>query len=147
MSNQMDAIYNHFLTYVETILGSGGTFSDDLHQLGTKLFKTKFCGVFPKDMIPQTNNFQYAIMNLDDHDEPGSHWVALCRIGKSRSTGYLVYDSFGRPTSEIMPGMPFPTQDTDSDAEQLVSEDNCGARALAWLLIADIFGPEAARLI
>lgn len=144
---QMESIYNHFLHYVETLVGTGATFTDDLERVGKSLFKSKFAGVFPKDQIPTTRNFQYAIINLDDHDDPGSHWIAVSRLGTHTNEGYLVYDSFGRPTSDILPGMPFVTEDTDPDAEQRLDEDNCGARALTWLLIVDLYGPAGGRQI
>lgn len=133
--------------FVESRVGSGATIGMDLYREGELLFGTKFVGVFPADQIPRSTNFMYAIANLDSHNKPGSHWIAMAKLPGGREEGYLVYDSFGRPTEQIMQGMPFPFEDTENDAEQLESEDNCGARCLAWLIIFDMFGAQGAYFI
>ena len=112
---------------------------------GRKLFGNKFAGVFPADRIPRLTRARYTILNLDDHDMPGSHWIALARDKDS----VWVYDSFGRPTQKILPdiGQTFKFFDVDYDAEQAARETNCGARSLAWLMVFDKFGAETAKLI
>lgn len=115
-------------------VGSGVTYSDDLLKSGKHLFGSKFDGVFSADQIP--SKFRSIIANLDDSDEPGSHWVAIARAPCGR---YLVYDSFGRDSDKILKGKLRAlkkVQDTENDAEQDKEEDNCGARCLAWL---DVF--------
>lgn len=56
-----------------------------------------FRGVFPCDLLPnfvQQGVPHAFIINLDSHDKPGSHWVALY----INSYGHTVYfDSFGAP--------------------------------------------------
>lgn len=91
----------------------------------------------------------YAIANLDDSTMPGSHWIALAF---DVNTGNVwVYDSFGRKTSEIMPDLikeyGRKLKMVDDDAEQLQSEDDCGARSMAWLYVFDRYGTSLAKLI
>lgn len=132
------------------ILGNGSTFASDLKRVGQKMFPNKFSGVFARDRIPK--HIIYAIVNLDKHDEKGSHWVALVDTAKlSGSKGeLLVYDSFGRDTKKILPNLEGRGDviiDADDDAEQSINEDNCGARVLSWLYIFDNFGKDIALLI
>lgn len=144
----IEAQYNKFLKNVTIpLVGNGETISTELASAGKKLFGAKFAGVFPADMIPSLdNNAVYTILNLDKHDAPGSHWIA---VAKEESGDVWVYDSFGRPTQTILPdiGQHFNFFDTDYDAEQLARETNCGARSLAWLMVFDKFGPQLAKLV
>lgn len=50
-----------------------------------------FCGVYAMDQLPTRQRGAYVI-NMDDHDEPGSHWVAVFDNG---SVEY--FDSYGYP--------------------------------------------------
>lgn len=54
--------------------------------------KDKFRGVCSMDRLPQRKPGAYVI-NMDDHDEPGSHWVAVYD-----DNGIVEYmDSYGLP--------------------------------------------------
>lgn len=57
-----------------------------------------FKGVYPCDCLPTTFKLPAAfVINLSTHDEPGTHWVALC-ISKNGTSFY--FDSFGlKPTN------------------------------------------------
>lgn len=139
--------YNKFLREIAIpLVGNGVTIGADLAVVGKKLFGDKFAGVFPSNRIPPLKPpALYTILNLDEHDEPGSHWIALAKD----NLVVWVYDSFGRPTQRILPdiGQKFDFFDVDADAEQLARETNCGARSLAWLMVFECFGPEVAKLI
>jgi len=50
-----------------------------------------FRGVYPMDRLPARRRGAYVI-NMDNHDEPGSHWVAVFDDG---NVEYM--DSYGRP--------------------------------------------------
>ena len=52
----------------------------------------KFRGVYPIDLLPKRQQGVYVI-NLDKHDEPGSHWVAVYDDGKIGE----YFDSYGLP--------------------------------------------------
>ena len=54
--------------------------------------KSGFQGVFPIDLLPSRQTGSYVI-NLDKHDQPGSHWVAVYDDGEKVE----YFDSFGIP--------------------------------------------------
>ena len=51
----------------------------------------KFIGCFSKDQIKLIGNNKSMIINLQDSNQPGSHWIALKRV---KNTIFL-FDSFG----------------------------------------------------
>src|SRR5215471_20493197 len=53
-----------------------------------------FVGVFSSDLIPYSiTEPGCLIINTDPHDEPGTHWLAICLQPKSYSAFY--FDSYG----------------------------------------------------
>ena len=146
-------LYNYILkNIVEPILGNKSTYLSNLNKLGQKILGSKFHGVYASDRIPQlTQSTPYAILNLDKTGEPGSHWVAVAKSGINRENTFL-YDSFARKSKIIIPGL-FQSgngkiKNIDiSDIEQRITEENCGARSITWLLLFDNFGEEKAKLI
>ena len=50
-----------------------------------------FIGCYSKDQIPLIENNKSIIMNLNNSNEPGSHWIGLKRV----NNGIYVFDSFG----------------------------------------------------
>ncbi len=149
-----EELYNKELKKIEKQIGTGVTYGSELAKLAKKMFGSKFKGVYAADEIEKLKKENgYFIFNLDKRDEPGSHWLGLAKSPK----GILVYDSFARSTKEIAPNIyslgnqkngrgPI-IRDTEDDAEQLITEDNCGARTLAWLKVYDDHGPEVASWI
>lgn len=142
--------YQHLLRITKTMVGNKTTFGTDLNRTARQLFGKRFAGVFMSDKIPahlQMANPRYAIINLDDSTEPGSHWIAVARTSWVTKK-LLVHDSYGR-INQVPPMIMrlYPRSVvTDPDVEQGLRETNCGARALAWLLMMEIF-PEEAPLI
>jgi len=136
-------LYDLLVGMCESWVGKDETDDRQLHTSAKKLIGPAFAGVFASDMVPK--NFRFCITNVDTHDKPGSHWVAIASLGRQK--GYLVYDSFGRHTSKLMPHLNLDTWDTDRDKEQLESEDNCGARCIAWLCLVKLLGTDVAQLI
>lgn len=156
MSKPSEQVYDEILhNIVEPILGDDTTFSTDIAIIGKHLFGSKWAGVFPVDAIPQTLSVnQYLVVNLDKSNEPGSHWVALVVLRKSKTTKkpkyhFLMYDSFGRSPEKILPFIEEKNNvdSTEDDSEQNIIENNCGARAITWLIMYDQFGEKAAREI
>lgn len=142
-----DKLYNDILKYMENVLGNSTTYSDVLQKAGISLLGHKFMGVFPSDKIPNLNQIKpYAIVNLDKSGLPGTHWVALAYNDNDGSV--MVYDSYGRKTSKILPYIMNMyggrIVQTDNDPEQRLKENNCGQRALTWLKLYDLKGPELA---
>lgn len=124
---------------MESILGHDTTYSTDLQKVAKRLIGDKFKGVSPSDKIPKMNDGDFAIVNIDKSYEPGSHWLGLYK-----KKDFWTYDSFGRDANKFLP---MKTKNTDRDAEQKITENNCGARALAWLYFVKVFGIEAGELI
>ena len=118
-------------------LPKGVTYLKQLERICKKRFGKKFHGVYPSDQIPRLKPNQCCILNLDRTGEPGSHWIALYR--SARGTQSFVYDSFGRRGVTLIPKLKWTSPgrviDSDRDPEQLWSENNCGARCIAWLSV------------
>lgn len=83
-----------------------------------------------------------AIINLDKHNEPGSHWIAMVCNDKM-----IIYDSFGRKTRDILPNFNKEYINAQDDAEQNINEENCGSRCVSFLNVYDKLGSEYALLI
>lgn len=117
-------------------------YSDGLARSGKDMFGSKFIGVFSRDTLPDIPNNHYAIVNNKKQSQEGEHWIALAHLD-----GDLVaYDSFGRSSKKLLNDVPI-TKDTDHDAEQKDSQNDCGNRCLAWLRVVYKMGKEAALTI
>lgn len=135
-------LYNSTLRKLESKLGTDVTYSNDLNRVGKQMFGSNFLGVFPSDQIPDLGEGQYALINLDKSDQPGSHWTAI-----SMQNGHKVfYDSFGRNHKRILSSIGGAI-DTEGDAEQAKRENNCGPRSLAFLMVLNKMGLDAALTI
>ncbi len=87
-----------------SILGEGGDneshddalYDDEIEDI-MKPYK-RFLGVVSSDRVnrldPDKEKDSAFIMNLDEHDEPGSHWIAVY-ISPVKSKSIEYYDSFG----------------------------------------------------
>jgi hypothetical protein len=144
----MDDINNILIHMIESSLKTkGSTTTSELTEC-CNLLLHDYIGTFPVDKIPKKmKNMQSCIINLDDSTQPGSHWIALYRTG---SRGTIVYDSFGRKASKILFKKAKELKkyiNTESDAEQKKIEENCGQRCIAWLLLCEIYGENAALTI
>lgn len=137
----VDAINKVLITEVVRHLGNKVTDNTQLDKVGRRFFGKKYIGTFPSDQIPRLKPNTYCIANLDATDEPGSHWVALV---KSDDDELIVYDSFGRFTSVILPHLTREYKhkivDTEHDSEQGLKETNCGARSMAAILMYHRYG-------
>ena len=140
--------YKQIIKEMNKFLGNDTTFANDLQKVAIKFLGSKFRGVFPSDRIPRLNDLKkYAILNLDRSSQPGSHWIGVAY----HNGNTIVYDSFGRKTSTIIPSLINSGNGriimTDDDAEQKIKENNCGQRVLAWLITFDRLGADMALLI
>jgi hypothetical protein len=147
-----ERLYNKILTTeIYPLTGNKSTYLTDLDRVGRKLLNIKFKGVFPSDKIPKLNDLKpYCILNLDKSTEGGSHWIAVAKIPGENSS--ITYDSFSRPANKIIPALKHSGNgaiiNSDlSDAEQTITETDCGARSMAWLVLLDRKGVGTARLI
>ena len=147
-----EQLYNQILTkQIYPLTGDKSTYMDDLNRVGRKLLGIKFKGVFPSDKIPKLNDLKpYCILNLDKSTESGSHWIALAKIVGTNNS--IVYDSFGRSAKQIIPDLQYSGNGTIrnadlSDSEQTITETDCGARSMAFLVVLDKYGVDVAKLI
>ena len=142
-----EKIYNFALEHIVSVVGSGAMFSDNLERLANQLLgKKDFAGVYPVDKIQFPAGTRFQILNTHKSDMPGEHWFAVVK----GNGVFYVYDSFGRSTSEIATSLlkkSIKIMDSDQDAEQEMSEENCGQRSVAWLFVFQQFGKDTAMLI
>ena len=148
MSDRGEKIYNEILKDVEKMVGDKTTYMDDLNKAGKKLLGIKFRGVFASNHIPRLNDLTpYCILNLDKSTEPGSHWVALAKTGDNS----ILFDSFGRDHKQILPNLWYSGNgrifSTEDDPEQKITEENCGAHVISFLVFLDKYGPRLAMYI
>lgn len=147
IKQQAEKIYKKELQKMIKLVGNKTTFSDKLDKVAIKLFGNRFMGVFPNDKIPKNIKMGYfLIANLDNSNEPGSHWVGIIK----EKDIIWVYDSFGRNIHKIMPGIygkRRKIKSTERDAEQHKKEENCGARVLAFLSVFNKHGIKYAKYI
>lgn len=143
--------YSNILQCITRLLGSESTYDYQLEELGRSIIGKTFRGVFPSDLVPNLHKGDTCIINLDTSDKGGSHWVGCyCRSSKKNHELLVIYDSFGRDNKKIFKGRGQELEDaieTDRDAEQRITEDNCGQRSLAWCIYACQYGIDKAMLI
>lgn len=114
--------YNTNLQLVERLIGNRVTTGDELANLASKLFGSKFLGVYDwKDKMPLLKVGECIIVNK----KTNVHWIGTANVDGNIYT----YDSFNRP--DYVGG--FLNGDGDGRADQRVWEENCGSRVVAWL--------------
>ena len=83
-----------------------------------------FGGVFSRDNVPQLSN-RFYIINLDDLQGPGTHWVVVFNIGKP----CIYFDSFAvPPPKEVIKRMLKTKKDLVRNTYRIqdLTSDNCG---------------------
>ena len=140
----IEIFYKESLREIERGLGNGITNSREVTEMGECLFDAKYKGTYAVDRLPKLKHGECCIINLDRSHQPGSHWVAVFKSNNK----YVIYDSFGRKSSKILKSLKrLDIIDTDYDPEQMMQEDNCGQRSLAWLWCVYKLGIENALKI
>lgn len=125
-------IYDNTLKIIEKYIGNDTTNNHLLNQICYKILKN-YKGCYPSDKIPSLKNGECCIANLDKHNQPGSHWVAVVK----ENDKYYVYDSFGRKPKDILNKN---WNSTEDDVEQHIKEMNCGQRSITALIIYENHG-------
>ena len=105
-----------------------------------------FAGVFPSDRLPARpvdERPRGYIVNIDTHDQPGSHWVALW----THDGGCTVMDSFAIPLAMYKPHdllnwltHHFQGFESNGHAIQAVDSQACGLYALMFLIHMSVGG-------
>lgn len=151
--NKAYVLYNAYVKkYKKKYKVKGTTWATDLGRIGKDIFKDKWLGVFAQDTVPSSYlNEAYGIVNVDTSNKKGSHWVAIYKKGKT----IYIYDSFNRESKTLLPVLIRQLHSTgrryvDSnklDAEQVITQRNCGLRCIAWLSVVRDLGITQARKI
>lgn len=132
--------YRMILGAVEEVLGEDETSKQELNRFGTNHVEG-WMGVFDRDeQMPRASDGPLlGVKNTGTYQEGGEHWVAIYRDPHRT----VAYDSFGRQV--YLDGVPL--ESPEDDAEQSSGESNCGQRCLAWLLLVQDQGIDAAMSI
>jgi hypothetical protein len=140
MKTKAEKLYNQNLKKTIKILGDKTTYSDELQAYCVSQFKDDFAGVYGDSITKkQMKNKEFAILNS------GLHWTAMYQYQPNK---YLFYDSFGRSYTNLHPKLKLKNViNTDSDAEQVIEQSDCGARVCAWLLLCESHGFAYAKKI
>jgi hypothetical protein len=153
-----ERLFNAINKIIKQALGNGITNGAQLDKLGKMLFGNAWQGIYAADTIKsalsKANSRGAYIVNTDNSTGAGIHWVGIYVFSNAK----LVFDSFGRKTKDILVSLASPTSpdglgavgglvDTDYDKNQLVKQQDCGSRAMAFLCVAHYWGYEIARWI
>lgn len=146
LANEM---YKKALKYFESIMGNDITSTTDLNKVGNIVFRENWKGTFPSDRLPKLQKGEVCIINVDKHNQLGSHWISVCR---SKKSGKLwIYDSYGRKINKLIPHLKnLKFLEPEDDPEQDLNgkrEDNCGQRSLSYILVFTQFGEDVAIYI
>lgn len=137
MEHKAEKLFNKIFDIIVKSIGNTTTYNTDLEEVGKRNLGNKFKGVFAADTIPKKlKKDQCMIVNTDTLQEGGEHWTAVKR---DKNHGYIGFDSFGRKMNKLIPELDKigKITDTDLDKDQLESEKNCGAKCIAWCILAD----------
>jgi hypothetical protein len=137
---QIIKTYNNALMRIMDVLGTGETITSQLNDIGIVLFGKKFGGAVASDMLPSKINGKYYIVNTDDSDESGTHWMAV--------TDKYIYDSFGRTATQLSEFInDRKLLNKNKNRDQSFNEFNCGQRSLAFLITHSIHGDKISEFI
>jgi hypothetical protein len=123
-----------------------------LNEIGNNLFGKKYIGTFAQDKFDVTK-LGYSIVNVDTSKRTNTsraHWVAIV---STRSKLY-VYDSFGRSTKFVLPGIIEAASknnkaiiESKRDPEQYGYTEVCGHLCLSFLCVVNDMGIKQAITI
>lgn len=86
-----------------------------------------------RNQLPKSgpNKHESSIVNLDDKDGPGTHWVAYRKIGNS----VIYFDSFGdlRPPSELVKYLGVGSVNYNYEGYQEYDTIECGHLCMKFL--------------
>ena len=144
-------IFNKYKAVMIHKLGKKALSDTTINKAGKALFAS-WGGCFPSDRV-KLQPHHYYIVNVDTHDQPGSHWLAAFCTAKR----CYVWDSFGRSIIELAPklvqcihksGMTLGKTDLIHHQEQTgYTSEICGQDSISWLLLVRDLGITRARNI
>ena len=132
--------YNKNLMYIyDTLKKSGTTDNYELNTLCKALFGDLFIGVFSSNEFPKyIRNNQMFIINNKSSKQEGEHWLAFIKSDKNKDhkSRLYGYDSYNRDIHKLSPYFKHKKIiNANSNRDQSYNgEQNCGERAVCWLL-------------
>lgn len=139
MDKLINDINKEYIEILKLYIGNSTTYGSDLLKKGKKILGSNFKGVYSSDKIPNLKNGQMIIVNLDESNQPGSHWIGVMHHNDNN----YVYDSFGRSSQKIIPSLGQGNiKDAQYDSEQRKQENNCGLRSLVALYMMNELDPD-----
>jgi hypothetical protein len=115
----------------------GVTTNVQLLQLAKRMHISYFRGVFMRNNLPinGARENESGIINLDDTDGPGTHWVAYAK----RRNRAVYFDSFGnlRPPKELARYLNVPKIEYNRTSYQTYDQSICGQLCLQFLREVD----------
>ena len=138
--------FNKKVKKYRKIVGVKGTWGKELDRVGKSIYGSNFCGIYTQNDLPwskiKKSKCMYGILN-NDIEGPGEHWIAF----HVKDSQFYCWDSYGRSMKEIVPVLEKKLKSqrirykaNDKDANQKNSDDDCGARCLAWLHCVKDYG-------
>ena len=133
--------YEQTLIMIEDVIGASTTNNFELMRIGRLLFDDRFITCSTSDDFPKyVFNKEMFILNVDDSHKNGSHWCAFYKYN-NKFYGYDTYNRNVRNLSKYWKNKKIISSNTDRD-QSYNNEKNCGARSMAWLVLADKYTPE-----
>lgn len=124
----------------------GGIYNDQIDKIMDKYHQKGYKGVYAIDEIDKipTSNKMGFVLNLDPHDKPGSHWVAVY-IDADDDQAVEYYDSFGKnPPEHLREDLKKLVEKINPEnylkfkinrcVQQRSNSNNCGVFAMKFLM-------------
>jgi len=143
MKPELHSLNKKILTLFRKKYGRGAQPDSTLREMGKEYIGSRFKGVYPWDTMPKLPNNSYAVINTDDHNGGGVHWVGVY----SANNKYYLFDSFGRQPDNILhpfvqkqEGMGKQIINLNKTVDQANKQEDCGLRSIAMLILAKKYG-------
>ena len=111
-----------------------------------------WAGVFPSDKL-KLKPYYYYVINVDRHDQSGSHWLACYTSGKRA----YIYDSYSRPILKLVPHLVKSirkagyslgkTNEVKNQEQRGWTSETCGDYSIAFLMVVRDLGITKAKNI
>ena len=122
------------------------TTDDQLNRVGKKIFKKEWGGVYAEDdKLPLQYPYKYFIVNTDKANQEGTHWTAV--YADIQHKRIYIYDTFNRQLSKLLHDVEvnahekhFTVKKGSHKIHQKESQNDCGQRSMAWLMLVKKHG-------
>ncbi len=142
--------YEQDLMYVQDLISDRVTNNLQLNKIGNLLFGSDYLGTYSSDQFPKyIRKGQVFILNTDSSRSSNrfGHWVGFAKSVKTDKLYY--YDSFSRPSSELSKYWKNRKMinANKTDRDQSYKSDECGSRAMSWLILFKKYGERCINVV